>query len=382
MSKIIHQIIQRKMSTQTPQCLIIGAGGVGVVTAYSLFLNKGSTVSLVARSDYDKASTTGYKLSSCDYGEVLNWKPHHLFRSVEDAASSKTFFDYVVVTTKNIPDGPTPVSSIIKPIIESNDKVWKERADFKEQKKTTNVVLIQNGIDIENEIKEKFDLASRQKSTTVPQVALISGIQLISSTKVGPCEIAQKGHDHLTCAAFDKNDEISVKTAQNFISLYTNPGQNQAHFDSNCRYTRWKKLLYNSSINTLTAICGLDFTRCLQFGTAEGSTEFEIVRPAMLEIIDLAKKIDDITIEVDLVDFFVDITRKMVYTPSMGVDIQKGQLMEIEVIVGNVVRSAKAHHIEVPHLSMLYNILKILQGKLKEQRGLLKFDELNAKIVE
>jgi len=364
---------------RVPNCLVIGAGGVGVITAYSLFKKRGCLVSLVARSDYEKVLTTGYKITSCDYGEIENWRPHSTFQSVEDVVRSNQFYDYILVTTKNIPDGPTPVSSIIRPVIEANDSLWQITPSLKER--ATNLVLIQNGINIENEIIHEFKTKERSGSK-LPKINLISGVQLIASTKMGECEILHKNKDHLSLGAFDKNDQDSVDASQALVNLYLNENENHCEFDKDVRYTRWRKLLYNATINTTTAICGLDFSRCLEFGTDKTSTEFEIVRPAMQEVIDLAKKIDNITLEINLVDFFVDITRTMVYRPSMCVDIQKGQLMEVEVILGNVVRMAKENNIAIPHLSMLYNILVVLQGKLKEQRGLLKFDETTAKLVQ
>lgn len=357
-----------QMSLACPSSLVIGAGGVGVVTGYSLFHAARSTVSLVVRSDYQHVLKHGYNINSCDYGLIKNWKPHNLFETVHAAADSGKFFDYIVVTTKNIPDGPISnrIHEVIRPVIESNHKIFPERV--------TNVLLIQNGIDIEKEILKYFDKARYKLS-------LLSGVQLIASTKVATGELHHKGKDDLSVGAFDLEDANAVKSAKEFVSIYNNEGHNRVKYDENVRYTRWKKLLYNAAVNTTTALVDLDVPRCLEFSQDRVGTENHIFRPAMKEIVSIAAS-EGVTLESDLIDFFVDITRKIVYKPSMCVDFEKSQLMELEIILGNPIRIARANNVDTPTLNMLYHLLVLVQGKLKEGKGLLKFDEATAKLVD
>ncbi|SCV99818.1 LAFE_0B03180g1_1 [Lachancea fermentati] len=356
------------MSTEKPSCLLIGAGGVGVITAYSLFHADRSNVSMVVRSDYSHIVQEGYKIDSCDYGVVENWKPHQVFKNTVDAARSGSFFDYIVVTVKNIPDGPIQnrVHEVIRPVIESNHDVAPERR--------TSVLLIQNGIDIEKEILECFDKNKYH-------LCLLSGVQLIASTKLSPGYIHQKGLDHLIVGAFNPQDALAVQSAKDFVAMYNNEGHNHVEFDPRVRYTRWKKLLYNAAINTTTALVGLDVPRCLQFSQNKKGTEEYIFRPAMREIIAIAAS-EGITLESELVDFFVTITQNIVYKPSMCVDIEKGQLMELEIILGNPIRIAAQNEVPTPTLSMLYHLLTLLQGKVKEKKGLIHFDEKTARLVD
>ena len=347
--------------------LIIGAGGVGVITAYSLYFGGKCNVSLVTRSDYEHVSEFGYKIDSCDYGEIRDWKPHNLFKTVEYAAASGKFFDYIIITTKNIPDGPkdSTVHAILKPVIESNSRV--------EDSRVTNVVLIQNGIDIKKEVLENFD-----KSTF--HLSLLSGVQLIASTKIGPGHIVQKGKDHVSFGAFNKNDDIAIGQAKKLVELYHNEPHNTCLFDEDVRYTRWKKLLYNAAINTTTALVGLDVPRCFEFSTDKKATEYELFRPAMEEIISIAAS-ENVIVEKELVDFFNDVTRNIMYKPSMCVDLENGRLMELEVILGNPIRIAKEKGIRTPTLSVLYNLLYLIQNKLKEQKKIIEFDEESLKLV-
>lgn len=351
-----------------PKVIVIGAGGVGVITAVSLCHRGKSEVSMVVRSDYDHVKEYGYKIDSCDYGDLEGWRPHNIFRNVKDASQSGTFFDYVVVTTKNIPDGPldSTVPEVIKPIIESNHASQPNRQ--------TNILLIQNGIDIEKDIFAAFD-------RNIYNMVILSGIQLIGSTKIGKGVVSQVGTDHLSVGAFDSTNKKAIAAAKDFVDLYNNAGHNTVNFDERVRYARWKKLVYNAVINTTTALVGLDVPRCMQFGTDRTGTEEQIFRPAMKEIFAIAAS-EGIILEEDIMNFFCDISRERMFKPSMCVDCEKGQLMELEVILGNPLRIARKNSVETPILSLIYNLLVLVQGKLKEENGLLKFDTKTAKIVD
>ena len=357
--------------TDKPRVIVVGAGGVGVIAALSLYTHGTADVSLVVRSDFDHVSADGYHIDSCDYGLLQGWKPHHLFRTVEDAAKSGTFFDYVVITTKNIPDGPehSRVENIARPLVLSNNSIDPAR--------TSNILLIQNGIDIEKPLLKEFPQDKYNYS-------LLSGIEFLGSTKVGKGRISHIGSEKLFVGAFQQEDQRARKAAEEYVAMYHNEGKNHCEVDPRVRHSRWNKLLYNAAINTTTALIGLDVPRALEFGAgaAEGhsSTEFDIIKPAMREVIAIAAS-EGIVLDPASIDFFTDISRNLMFTPSMCVDSQKGQLMELEVILGNPIRVAKEHNVPTPILSMLYNLLILLQGKLKEANGLLQFDEEACRVV-
>ena len=354
--------------SETPNIIVIGAGGVGVITAYSLSFKGKSDVSLVIRSDYDHVMANGYEIDSCDYGKISNWRPDGLYRSVEDAAEGDKFFDYIVITTKNIPDGPThsKVSEILRPLIVSNQYLDSERE--------TNILLVQNGIDLEREIQETFD-----KETY--RLVLLSGIQFIGSTKIGKGKIHQLGKDRLFVGGFDSCDVRASRASQRFVDLYSNDGYNLVEFEQRVRYARWKKLLYNAVINSTTALVELDVPRTLEFGKDKIGTEKFIYEPAMREIIAIAAS-EGIIIEEKYIGFFTEVSRTLLFKPSMCVDREKGQLMEIEVILGNPLKVAQRHGVPTPTLSLLYNLLLLVQASLKEKSNLLKFDETTLKVVD
>lgn len=351
-----------------PNVIVVGAGGVGVICALSLTTKNLSDVSLVVRSDYNHVEEKGYQIDSCDYGKFDSWRPHHIFRTVEDAASGDKFYDYIIVTTKNIPDGPinSRVENIVKPLLLNNHKL--------ESSRQSNILLIQNGIDIEKSILETFQQSEYNYT-------MLSGIEIVGSTKIAKGTIHQIGHEKITVGAFQPDDTNAKLAAKKFVEFYYNEGKNDAEYDERVRHSRWNKLIYNAAINTTTALIGLDVPRALQFGVDGKSTEFEIFRPAMKEIIKIAAS-EGIILDEAFIDIFTDISRNLMFKPSMCVDREKGQLMEVGVILGNPLIIAKKNGVETPVLSGIYFLLVMLQGKLKEANGLIKFDEKTCKIVE
>lgn len=53
-----------------------------------------------------------------------------------------------------------------------------------------------------------------------------------------------------------------------------------------------------------------------------------------------------------------------VFRPSMLVDLDYGRPMEVEAIVGGVLRRAKAKSVPVPKLDLIYAGLSVMQSKL------------------
>ncbi|AMD20495.1 HDL249Cp [Eremothecium sinecaudum] len=342
-------------------CLIIGAGAVGIVTAYSLAYNKRSKVSIVVRSDYDKITKDGILLDSSEYGVIEGWRPNKVYRDTRSVKEDGEFYDYVIVSMKSIPDVKfeETLSYVLQPVLDSNREISPDRL--------TSVMLIQNGIGIEMSVADHFD---KQKYNYV----LLSGVQKISATKVAPGHVLQQSLDNLTVGPFDQSDAVAIKSAQEFIEIYSNEKLNLVIFDDDVKASRWRKLLYNAVISPVSTLVALDAMRLFKFGEYENSTEENIIRPAMREVIAVAKS-EGVTIEESLCDRFIDSAKTLTFKPSMCVDAENGRLMELEVLLGNPVRIAKKNGVPVPMLSLFYHLLMLLQNKIKESKGMIAIDQ-------
>lgn len=330
--------LYQEQTMAKPKVLIIGSGGVGTISALSLTHNGASDVTLVVRSDYDLIQEKGFSINSCTYGELKGWRPHHVARSAKEAREEFGPFDYILLTTKNVPDGPITCEDIIAPAISNSGKEV--------------IILLQNGIYIEKPMFKRF-----------PGHLILSGVSHIASTSYHG-HIDNKGMDAVFLGDFQKPSihPDSAEKIQEFISIYHNHGLNKIQVDEDVQKTRWEKLMYNSVFNPITAIVDLD-VNSLQINNAND----ELIRPAMKEVIAIAKSVG-VECDPSIIKKFVHIGDGLFYSPLMCVDMRKKQLMELEVILGNPIRVAKENNVAVPILNVIYSLMKMVQFRLKEER--------------
>lgn len=335
------------LDKMTPNVLVVGSGGVGAIAALSLTLNGKCDATLVVRSDYDQVVECGYTIMSVTYGDFNGWRPTNVARSVEEAAEKYGPFDFLVLTTKNIPDGPITCEEIIRPAVTDG---------------LTTIVLIENGIGIEKPMIELF-----------PKCVILSAVSLIGSVNVN-CVVSNLHKDIIYLAPFDNpNVEAQVckeKTAH-FASIYQNedPRVNSVIVEERASRSRWDKLVNNSVLNQITAITGLDVNRC-QINGANAS----LFGPAMDEVYAIAAS-EGVAIDPATKNKFLHVADGSFFASSMLVDLKKSQLMEMEVILGNPLRIAARNGVKTPILSTIYEILKMVQFRTKEHNGLIKINE-------
>lgn len=347
--------------------LSIGLGGVGVVTSYVLQnFNSNVDITAIIRSDYDRVMESGYTISSIDYGgrrdnadpkeadnAIKGFRPKNIVKKLEEAVKFGPF-DYIVVATKVIP--------------REKDNVWDQVQQLPElikNNKGTSIVLIQNGIDPESFWKGLKDKA-----------IFISGVSYISSVN-NKGTVTQYGHDDNNFGLIYEND--NPDSLQEFLGLYTND-YNSVGLDTNVRLTRWKKLLYNSSFNTVCCLTDLDIGKIFDLKESMGIID-NLVRPLMKEIqyvanYDLKKNYPNHqgeTVTDDDIGYIITATEdtdaKNNYQPSMLVDSRNGRNIELEVILGNVIKIHKLNtnkdmKTEIPYLNLMFYLLSLVQYRL------------------
>ncbi|KAL1632542.1 hypothetical protein SLS58_011365 [Diplodia intermedia] len=327
--------------------LVVGFGGIGTITAYNLEAGGLATVTGVLRSNYALVKDRGFRIWSVDHGDIESWRPTQISRSVPNVHGDErlTPFDFIVVCTKNTPDIRPTVAEIIAPAVTSGH---------------TAIVLVQNGLNIEKPIISAF-----------PSNIVISGISRMSSTELSPGHVFQQDHDILILGAFrnpNLESEKEVAAAKQFTDLYNASGKASGQYEADVAFARWRKLVYNASFNSLCAITGMDTSRI----KLAGSPVTELLLPVMLEIKSIARAAgvrlpadqEDTSLSGDPIDAY--------FRPSMQQDIEKGNFMEMEIIVGEPLREAQRLGVPAPTLTFIYSLLKALQTRTKQNRGMVE----------
>lgn len=364
------------------QILLIGSGGVGTIASVALESTNGaSQVTSVLRSDYEKVTKSGFEINSIDHGNLKNWKPTNIVNSVEagvELLQSKgyTTFDYILIVTKNLPE-LVKTADLIRPAMIKK----KQEEDNNNGSKLVypTVVLIQNGIGIEQPIIDEY-----------PEAVVLSGVSMIGSHNFGG-RIEQYEHDILAIGyynpacktlchpslakpqdtsssenAYPYSVDFLEQEAHKFIDLYNTCGRVSCSYVADLIRARWRKLVYNSAINTICSLIQVDVGRCFL-----SSLDTSIIIPAMQEVLAIAKSsgYDLLKDEPDLCDKMLRADEGLYYKPSMQIDEEKGNPVELEVILGAPLRIARQNGVDAPVLTVVYNLLKGVQFRLLEKKG-------------
>ncbi|KAF2169491.1 hypothetical protein M409DRAFT_65127 [Zasmidium cellare ATCC 36951] len=325
--------------------LLFGGGAVGAIAALNIEAGKLGQVTAVLRSNYETVKHRGYNIESIDHGRVNAWRPSSVVKKVPSIeAETAEPFDYIITSTKNLMDVEPMLPDLIAPAVTPGHTV---------------IVMIQNRLNIERAMFEKF-----------PQNIVLSGVSMIDSHEVEPGDIYHEDHDILYLGAFHnpnfQTDEQEIAAARHFIKMYGAAGKTKVHFSEDVPWSRWRKLIFNAVLNPICAITQLDSARARLSGTLiEG-----IARPAMQEVYDTAKRLGHDLPE-NIIDTMINLDPMDLYLkPSMQVDLEKGNLMEVEYLVGEPLREAEKVGIPTPYLRAMYEMIKAVQWRLKEAKGL------------
>lgn len=297
--------------------LIFGTGAIGGFYG-SLLAQQGLQVSVVCRSDYSHIKQHGFQIYSHELGQ-WSFQPEQTFNST---ATVKTPVDYLLVCTKVL-DNLDRVK-LIKPAV---------------SQKTT-IVLIQNGIAIEDEIIAAF-----------PDNEVVSGLAFICCNRIHHGEIEHLAYGQLTLGNVPSG--FSEKTRR--LATFFNDAGIDCQLSESITTKRWQKCIWNAPFNPLSVLAGgLSTQTILQ-------TQEPLVRAIMQEVFTIAKTLGHHLPE-DIIETNINHTRQMPpYKTSMLLDFEACRPMEIDAILGNTINAASHTHTPCPHLEMLYALLQLQQ---------------------
>ncbi|KAI1469194.1 2-dehydropantoate 2-reductase [Daldinia caldariorum] len=327
-----------------PKVLIFGTGSLGTCYAWALSNAVGQdNITAICRSNYEVASRNGFTIHSNLWGDNLTFQPR-IARSVAEAVQQlsldqQQFFDFVVVAAKAVPADPS-VAEVIGPAV---------------AKGKTAVVLLQNGIGIEDEYARLY-----------PDNPLLSTVAYFPATQVSPAVVHHKEVEMLHVGTYPADAPAPHKDAAREFAELLGKGGATAKLHDDVQRKRWGKLLVNASWNPICALTRLrdrEFVAAsLGLGLGAGEDErgddgVRFIKDVMMEIASVAQAYGYRDVNEEMVDF--QIGRAVVrdlpgVQPSMLGDAFDKKSMEVDAIVGNVVRLARKKGLDVPMLRTIY----------------------------
>lgn len=295
--------------------LNVSCGAVGAYFCGKLAL-QGANVAVTVRSDRELIAQKGFDVKSIN-GD-FHFQPSPVLAKASEYTSAA---DYLFLTSKVLPDAD-PVK-LIAPAVRSN----------------TVIVLIQNGIGIEDEIARAF-----------PDNEILSAIAYIGVMRTAPGIIEHKGAGKLIIGRFGGGES---KSCRQLCNMFENAGV-PAEYTSDIAFYRWKKLLWNVPFNCISVLGGGLLTGEM---TERGDVE-NLCAELMREIIDVARA-NNVNLADSMVQENLEYTRNFPpYKTSMLVDCENFRPLEVETILGAVVRSGRKNSLNIPHLETIYALLK------------------------
>ena len=297
---------------------IIGTGAIGGYYGAKL-AHAGQEVHFLLHSDYEYVKQHGLQVDSCDGSFHLDNV------NVYQHAGDMPQCDVVLVGLKSVNNNK--LQSLLPPLL--HDK--------------TLVVLIQNGIGVEEDVQKMF-----------PGVQLAAGLAFICSAKTQPGLVSHQCYGSINLANYSCQDEALMQTVvDEFRAAGIETGLVEYH------EARWKKAVWNMPFNGMTVALHTQTDKLLK----NPSTR-QLIREQMMEVVRTAQHLGVKNLDESFVAKMIETTDAMTpYSPSMRLDYDFHRPMEIYYLYTRPLEIARASGCPMPKLEMLEAELRFLEAE-------------------
>ena len=320
---------------------VIGTGAIGGYFGGRL-AQAGSDVHFLLRSDYERVKQNGLVVESVD-GD----------------------FTLAKVNAYNHPADMPPVDVVLIALKTTNNHKIAEL--LPPLKPGSAIVCLQNGWGIESAIAQHLKEHIKEQELTLE---IIGGLCFIYANKPKPGYIQHFGYGKLMLGAHNEQGlTCSITPRIEAIAADFRAANIAVETTEDLPMARWRKLVWNVPYNGLSVV--------LNATTGEMMANSEVrslIETLMQEVVTLANAWGDRQatdgsqrhLPPELIQQMLSITAEVpAYDTSMKVDYDRQQPLEIEEILGNPLRVASELNIAVPAMTMVYQQLSFLNGRLE-----------------
>jgi len=294
---------------------VIGMGAIGGFYGGRL-AKAGRQVSFLAHSDYEFVREHGLRIDSCDGDFCLPQV------SVYNAAENMPQTDVVIVGLKSVNNHLLP--ELLTPLLRDD----------------TVVVLIQNGIGLEDDLRRVF-----------PRLHIVAGLAFICSSKVGSGHVSHQCYGSINLGNYS--------CPKNLFDLLLRDFQDAGIQAAEVPYleARWRKAVWNMPFNGMTVALNTSTDKLL----GNPSTR-QLIYDQMMEVIGAANALGISTLNSEFADKMMRMTDEMVpYSPSMKLDYDFHRPMELDYLYSRPIEEARRVGFDMPKLAMLEAELRFIQ---------------------
>lgn len=305
------------MFPERPRIGILGAGALGAFYGARLF-RAGHDVHFLMRRDWDHVRAHGLFVKSFE-GDF------HIKPPVHRDPESLGVCDLLVIGIKSTDNGALP--ELLRPTAGPE----------------TVVMTLQNGLGNEEAIEAALGGGEAGRR-------VLGGIAFLCSNRTGPGVIHHMDHGWVRMAEY--RGAAQARTHR-IAEMFRSAGIRCEVYDSLLK-ARWEKLVWNIPFNGLGVAA-----RAHTAAVLGDDALLEFVRGLMGEVVEVAAAADGVRIDPSLPERMVDNTRTMgEYRSSMQIDFEEGRPLEVEAILGEPLRRARAAGVGAPRLQALYALVR------------------------
>ena len=296
---------------------IIGTGAIGGYYGAKL-AHAGQEVHFLFHSDYEYVTQHGLQVDSCNGSFHL--PQVNAYQSTLDMPQC----DVVLVCLKSVNNAK--LQSLLPPLLHAR----------------TLVVLIQNGIGVEEDVQQQF-----------PGVQLAAGLAFICSAKTQPGVVNHQCYGSINLANYSCKDEALMQAVvDEFRQASIETGLVEYH------EARWKKAVWNMPFNGMTVALHTQTDMLLK-----NKSTRQLIREQMMEVVSAAQHLGVKNLDEAFVDKMIEMTDNMTpYSPSMRLDYDFHRRMEIYYLYTRPLEIAREAGCPMPKLEMLEAELRFLEA--------------------
>lgn len=294
---------------------VIGTGAIGGYYGARL-AQSGQEVHFLLHKDYDYVKEHGLQVDSCNGSFHLD-EPH-VYRHTGDMPQC----DVVLVCLKSVNNHL--LRELLPPLLQP----------------ATLVVLIQNGIGVEQDVAQMF-----------PGLRLAAGLAFICSAKTEPGRIDHQCYGQINLGNYSCDDPALVEQV---VADFNAAGVKAGLVEY--QEARWKKAVWNMPFNGMTVALNTQTNLLLQHEATR-----QLIREQMLEVIGAAQHLGVKNIDASFAEKMIKMTDEMTpYSPSMKLDFDFHRPMEIHYLYTRPLQIAREAGFRMPKLEMLEAELRFL----------------------
>ena len=297
---------------------IIGSGAIGGYYGGKLAL-AGQDVHFLFRSDYEYVKENGLQVDSCNGSFHIKAKAYCNTADMPQC-------DVVLVCLKSVNNGK--LKELLPPLLHPQ----------------TLVVLIQNGIGVEQDVQQMF-----------PDVQLAAGLAFICSAKMEQGRVNHQCYGSINLANYSCRDEALM---QKVVDEFREAGVETGFVEY--QEARWKKAVWNMPFNGMTVALHTQTDLLLKHPDTR-----RLIREQMMEVVGAAQALGVNGVDEAFVEKMIEMTDAMTpYSPSMRLDYDFHRKMEIYYLYTRPIEIARKAGFRMPKLEMLEAELKFLEKNL------------------